>query len=145
MGRLAGGAALLVIGTLIIALFYWEPEWLTQWTDYERTRQWILLGGLILCGAGLALATYAAGFAMAEGKYTWRITSLTERVEEKKRALRELSWKLEREKRELVASRRKLTAARNKVAAKKKQLAIISGRLGDKEKRLKMIRKVAGA
>lgn len=145
MGRLTQGAMLLVIGALIIALVYWEPEWLTQWTDYERMRQWILFGALILFGAGLALATYAIGFAMAEEKYARRVSSLTARVEEKKRELRELSWELERGRRQLVASRRKLTAARNKLAAKKKQLAIVSGRLGDKEKRLKKIRKVAGA
>lgn len=145
MGRLAEGGVLLVIGVLIIALFYWEPEWLAQWTDYERMRQWILFGGLILCGAGLVLVTYAVGFARAEGKYTQRITSLTARVAEKKRELMELSWELERGRKELAASRRKLTAARNKLAAKKKQLAIVSGRLGDKEKRLKRIRKVAGA
>ena len=145
MGRLTQGAVLLAIGALIKALFYWGPEWLSQWTDYERMRQWILFGSLILCGAGLALVTYAVGFARAERRYTRRITSLTARIEERRRDLRELSWELERGRRELVASRRKLTAARNKIAAKKKQLAIVSGRLGDKEKRLKKIRKVAGA
>lgn len=152
MGRLAQGALLLVIGALIIALVYWEPEWLTQWADYAKMRQWILIGAWILCSAGLALVTYAIGFALAEQKYTLRISSLTERVsslteriEEKRRDLRDLSQKLEWERRELATARRQVAAAVNQLVIKRRQLAVLSGKLGDKEKRLKKIRKVVGA
>jgi septal ring factor EnvC (AmiA/AmiB activator) len=142
MGRLVQGAVLLAIGALIIAIVYLEPQWLAQWVNYERV---ILLGGLVLCGAGLALIAYAIGFAVAEGKYTRRISSLTERVEEKKRELRDLSGALEWERRQLAAARKEVAAARDELEAKRRQLAVVSGKLGDKEKRLKKIRKVVGA
>jgi septal ring factor EnvC (AmiA/AmiB activator) len=145
MGRLTQGAVLLAIGALIIAIVYWEPQSLTQWADYARMRQWILLGAFILCGAGLALFTYAIGFATAEEKYAPRISSLTARIEVKRRELRDLSQELEWERKELSAARRRVAIAKNKLAVKRRQLAVVSGKLGDKEKRLKKIRKVAGA
>jgi len=145
MGRLAQGAVLLAIGALIIAIVYWEPQFFTQLADYEKMRPWILLGAWILCGAGLALVTYAIGFAVAEEKYALRINSLTERIEEKRRELRDLSQELEWEKKELTSARRQVAAAKNKLAIKRRQLAVLSGKLGDKEKRLKKIRKVVGA
>lgn len=141
----AKAAVLLAVGALMMALVYLEPQWLTQRTDYERMRQWILLGALILCGAGLALSTYAIGFAKAEGKYTQRISSLTARVEEKKKELRDISWELERGRQQLVVARKEVAAAKNELEAKRRQLAVVSGKLGDKEKRLKKIRKVVGA
>jgi len=159
MGRLAQGALLLVVGVLIITLVYWEPSWLTQWADYAKLRPYILVGSGILCSAGLALVAYAVGFALAEEKYTLRISSLTERVEEKRRELRDLSQRLEVERgelatarselttrrRELITARRQVTAAVNQLAVKRRQLSILSGKLGDKEKRLKKIREVVGA
>jgi len=145
MRRLAQGALLLVIGALILILFYWEPQWLTKWADYAKMRQWILIGAWILFSAGLALVTYTIGFALAEEKYTSRISSLTEKIEEKRRDLRDLSQKLDLERRELANARRQVAIAINKLAIKKRQLAVVSGKLGDKEKRLKKIRKVVGA
>jgi len=141
-----------VVGVLIITLVYWEPNWLTQWADYAKLRPYILFGSGILCSAGLALVAYAVGFALAEEKYTLRITSLTERIEEKRRELRDLSQRLEVERgelatarSELIAARRQVTAAVNQLAVKRRQLSILSGKLGDKEKRLKKIREVVGA
>lgn len=118
---------------------------MTQWADYAKLRQWILLGALILCGAGLGLLTYAMGFAVAEEKYAPRISSLTAKIETKRRELRDLTRELEWEKKELSSARRQVTVAKNNLAVKKRQLAVVSGKLGDKEKRLKKIRKVAGA
>jgi hypothetical protein len=159
MGRLAQGVLLLVIGVVIITIVYWEPSWLTQWTDYSKFRSYILYGSEILGGVGLALIAYAVGFASAEHKYTLRITSLTERVEEKRRELRDLLQRLEMERgelaaarselatrrRELINARKQVTAAINQLAVKKRQLSVLGGKLGDKEKRLKKIREVAGA
>ena len=159
MGRLAQGAVLLAVGVVIVTIVYWEPNWLTQWADYTKFRPYILFGSGILGAAGLALIAYAIGFALAENKYTLRISSLTERVEEKRRELRDLSRKLELERQELgaaiselatrrralITARRQVSAAVNQLAVKKRQLSIVSGKLGDKEKRLKKIREVAGA
>jgi septal ring factor EnvC (AmiA/AmiB activator) len=157
MGRLAQGVLLLVLGALILTLFYWEPSWLTQWTDYSKFRPYILSGSWILCSAGLALVTYAIGFALAEKKYTLRINSLTERVEERRRELKNLSQRLGVERgelatarselatrrRELITARKQVIAAEDQLAIKRRQLAVLSGKLGDKEKRLKKIREVA--
>lgn len=148
-----------MVGVLIIILVYWEPDWLTQWADYAKLRPYILFGSGILCSAGLALVAYAVGFALAEEKYTLRIRSLAERVEEKHRELRNLSQRLEVERgelatarselatrrRELITARRQIMAAENQLAVKRRQLATLSGKLGDKEKRLKKIREVVGA
>lgn len=159
MRRLAQGVLILVVGVLILTLVYWEPNWLTKWADYAKLRPYILFGSGILCSAGLALITYAVGFALAEKKYTLRISSLTERVEEKRRELRDLQKRLEMERgelvaarselatrrRELITARRHVMAAVNQLAEKRRQLSVVSGKLGDKEKRLKKIREVAGA
>lgn len=87
-----------MVGVVIITIVYWEPSWLTKWADYAKFRPYILYGSEILSSAGLALIAYAVGFAMAESKYTLRISSLTERVEEKRRELRDLSQRLEVER-----------------------------------------------
>jgi hypothetical protein len=158
MGRLSQGVLLFVVGALIITLVYWEPSWLTQWADYAKFRPYILYGSEILGGAGLALIAYAVGFASAEHKYTLRISSLTERVEERRRELRDLLQRLVAERgelasarselatrrRELINARRQVAAAENQLAIKGGQLAILSGKLGEKEKRLKKIRKIVG-
>jgi septal ring factor EnvC (AmiA/AmiB activator) len=159
MGRLAQGVLLLVLGALILTLVYWEPDWLTHWADYSKFRPYILYGSWGLCSAGLALVTYAIGFALAEIKYTLRISSLTERVEEKRRDLNTLSKTIELDRRELatarnelatrrrelITARRQVAAAENQLAIKRGKLAILSGKLGEKEKRLREIRKIVGA
>jgi septal ring factor EnvC (AmiA/AmiB activator) len=158
MGRSAEGALLLVLGVLVLTLVYWKPDWLTQWADYSEFRPYILFGAGILCSAGLALITYSIGFALAEKKYTLRINSLTEKIEERRRELRDLSQRLQVERgeladarselatrrRELINARKQVTAAANQLIIKRRQLAVLSGKLGDKEKRLKKIREVAG-
>lgn len=48
-------------------------------------------------------------------------------------------------RRELITARRQVTSAVNQLAVKRRQLSILGGKLGDKEKRLKKIREVAGA
>jgi len=135
----AKAAVLLAIGVLVIALVYSR----SQWTIFGA-RQFVLLAGLILCGIGLAAATYAVGFAKAEKKYASRLSSLAADVERKRRELRDLSGVLERERKRLVAARREVAAARDELVAKRRQLAVVSGKLGEKEKRLKKIRKIAG-
>ena len=104
----------------------------------------VLLAGPVLCGVGLAAATYAVGFAKAERKYVSRLSSLAADVKRKRRELRGISEALKRGRKQLVAARREVAAARNEPVAKRKQLAVVSGKLGDKEKRLKKIRKVVG-
>lgn len=131
---------LLVVGVLVIALVYSQ----SQWTIYGAYPL-LLLVGLILCGVGLAAASYAVGFAKAEREYTSRLSSLGADVKRKRRELRNLSGVLERKRKRLVAARREVAAARRELAAKRRRLAAVSGKLGEKEKRLKKIRKIVGA
>jgi septal ring factor EnvC (AmiA/AmiB activator) len=139
--RTSGKAALLIaVGALVIALVYSQ----SQWTIYD-VYSLALVVGLILCGAGLAVAAHAVGFAGAEKKYASRLIQLAEDVGRKRRELKDLSSTLERERKKLSEARREVAAVRDELAAKRRQLAVVSGKLGEKEKRLKKIRKIVGA
>jgi len=135
----AKAAVLFIVGALVIALIYLQAPWTIQGV------RWFLLVGLILCGAGLAVAAHAVGFAKAEREYASRLSSLAADVERRRRELKDLSSTLERERKKLSVARREVAAARDELAAKRRQLAVVSGKLGEKEKRLKKIRKIVGA
>ena len=136
----AKAAVLLAVGVLMVTFVYLRPEWMT-----DEARQLVLLAGLILCGAGLAVAAHAVGFAKAERKYASRLSSLAADVERRRRELKDLSSTLEGERKKLGVARKEVAAARDELEAKRRQLAVVSGKLGEKEKRLKKIRKIAGA